>query len=583
MRSHTGHGPVVTLGVSPTPRFSKIDARLVNARAPASPVLSPRRSCDAQGIAGGFSPNSPMVEQDYAEGAEVRMGNHRFICLGALGRGSYGEVWRAKVISGEDHLKEAALKEVLCRSQSELQQAIFEVQVLLALERAAAPHGVELRVPRCISYKVAASPRGWRVRTAMTVAPGESLDFFIRRPAPPNGGSAPAVRKALVLAARLLRDIGPSLQLLGPIAWHRDVNSHNILIDGAPEHADETYLAQNASFWLIDFGLAVDSQSWVSETGKWRTEYIGGDSRYWPPSSWIMHLVGPEGFERRPDLCEQYQRRLDIHGLGITALELLCSVAMSSGEAEELQLWTPIFRAWKAYREAVWHWWSVVYAVFSTGGDLGPVQSQLVEERLIERLLDLLSKIRRSLRNCAEQLAETAEKPQKLLRMIADMLDEGKAFDLQEIQQILGGPKLETAVTPPSLGGKPKRFHTSPTNQRDQRDQRDQRVVNNVRKAEVALQGRCDGVERFQSARLLSDGVTTGSARNTEKEPRPTTNLPGHDSLIQRMQSVGAQLRDRRVELAASAFEQKLGQMRREVVGKARHRMQQLMKERAAE
>ncbi len=43
----------------------------------------------------------------------------------------------------------------------------------------------------------------------------------------------------------------------------QDVNSHNILIDGAPEHADEAYLAQNASFWLIDFGLAVDSQSWV--------------------------------------------------------------------------------------------------------------------------------------------------------------------------------------------------------------------------------------------------------------------------------------------------------------------------------
>lgn len=35
--------------------------------------------------------------EDYAEGAEVRMGNHRFICIVALGRGSYGEVWRAKV------------------------------------------------------------------------------------------------------------------------------------------------------------------------------------------------------------------------------------------------------------------------------------------------------------------------------------------------------------------------------------------------------------------------------------------------------------------------------------------------------
>ena len=32
------------------------------------------------------------------------------------------------------------------------------------------------------------------------------------------------------------------------------------------------------------------------------------------------------------------------------------------------------------WNEAVWHWWSVVYAVFSTGGDLGPVQSQLVED-----------------------------------------------------------------------------------------------------------------------------------------------------------------------------------------------------------
>lgn len=30
--------------------------------------------------------------------------------------------------------------------------------------------------------------------------------------------------------------------------------------------------------------------------------------------------------------------------------------------------------------KAVWHWWSVVYAVFSSGGDLAPVQAQLVED-----------------------------------------------------------------------------------------------------------------------------------------------------------------------------------------------------------
>ena len=32
-------------------------------------------------------------------------------------------------------------------------QAIFEVQVLMALEQAASPHRLKLRVPRCIAYK----------------------------------------------------------------------------------------------------------------------------------------------------------------------------------------------------------------------------------------------------------------------------------------------------------------------------------------------------------------------------------------------------------------------------------------------
>ena len=41
-----------------------------------------------------------------------------------------------------------------------------------------------------------------------------------RRPVSNSGSTS--LRKALILVARLLRDIGPSLQLLGPIAWHRD-------------------------------------------------------------------------------------------------------------------------------------------------------------------------------------------------------------------------------------------------------------------------------------------------------------------------------------------------------------------------
>ncbi|CAJ1366114.1 unnamed protein product, partial [Effrenium voratum] len=449
---------------------------------------------------------SKVSDQDYGEGVEVHIADKCFVCLSALGRGSYGEVWRAKVVTGASE-KEVALKEVLCRSQGELQQAIFEVQVLLALERDASP----LRVPRCICYKVASCVQGWRVRTAMTVAPGESLDYYIRRPN--LHGFAMSLRRALALVANLLRDIGPALQRLGPIAWHRDVNSHNILIDGAPDEADEVYLSANSTFWLIDFGLAVDSQSWVSENGKWRTEYIGGDSRYWPPSSWIMHLVGPEGFDDQPELCQQYQRRLDIHGLGITALELLCSVAMPEcAEERELQPWTPIFRAWQNYREVVWQWWSLVYEVFSRGGDLAPVQAQLVEERLVDRLLELLRSCRQALRGTAASCGDPSA--QRLLLMIADMLDEGKDFDLQEIQRLLGPQRKAKAKEGPS--------------------------------------------EAEQLSAIL----------------------PGYETLMQRMQSLH---KLKTTPPAADAvLEQKLGQLRRQVVGKARWRLLELAQKRKA-
>ncbi|CAE8609182.1 unnamed protein product [Polarella glacialis] len=271
----------------------------------------------------------------------------------------------------------------------------------------------------------------------MTVVPGQSLDYFVRRPPIEGRTCLKALERGVALAAKCLVDVGPSLQLLQPIAWHRDVNSHNILVDDAPDDADAAYIKAHASFWLIDFGLAVDSQSWVSENGKWRTEYIGGDSRYWPPSSWMMHLLGPEGFEGLPDLCEQYQRRLDIHGLGITALELLCSVALVSlGAEEELGPWEAVLTSWQQYRDEVWHWWAAVYSVFSSGGDLAPVQAQLVQEGLVEQLLELLLQIRSALKNCAAQVPGTDAG--LLLDMIANMLDEGHDFDLMEIQRILG-------------------------------------------------------------------------------------------------------------------------------------------------
>ena len=87
----------------------------------------------------------------------MEFGNFRFRCADVLGRGSYGEVWRAQAGSpgrrvagspgrealrshrfdsaaevlsakGRSEPSEVALKEVLCRSQSELRQASFRAR-----------------------------------------------------------------------------------------------------------------------------------------------------------------------------------------------------------------------------------------------------------------------------------------------------------------------------------------------------------------------------------------------------------------------------------------------------------------------
>jgi len=428
-----------------TVRYTVASARAVPVKQVASPVVSPRKSLavttsmptlrlesTARAFPHSFSRQTLSEDESYGQGVEVKMSEFTFRCSEVLGRGSYGEVWRAHVVSGPTGLQQVALKQVGCRNKSELQQAIFEVQVLLALERAAVSR--VLQVPRCICYKVDSSSNGWKVKTAMTVVPGESLDHYVRRAPLPGTSRMKAVHRGMALAAKLMMDIGPSLQLLSPIAWHRDVNSHNILVDGASDEVDNASILESAAFWLIDFGLAVDSQSWVSESGKWRTEYIGGDSRYWPPSSWIMHLVGPEGFDGRPDLCQQYQRRLDVHGLGITALELLCGVALACPSEENLGAWSVLFQCWQSYHDKVWTWWAAVYEVFSSGGDLAPVQARLVQERIVDQLLVLLTDIRSSLRACAAEVLD--ERERRLLHMIADMLDEGRAFELSEIRAL---------------------------------------------------------------------------------------------------------------------------------------------------
>merc|ERR1740138_1565803 len=194
----------------------------------------------------------------------------------------------------------------------------------------------------------------------MSRVPGESLDSFLRRPLP-AGQDTPGssyVRRGCVLAAQLLLQLGPTLERIAPHAWHRDVNSRNVLlsdaIDGGPLRncIDAEEMGKRASFWLIDFGLAVNSTTWQSA---WPHADVAGDCRYWPPSSFLMSFYGPEETRAHADMCHQYKTRLDIAGLGFTALEVLCS-ALLTGSAGISEPWRRLAAAWERYREEVTRW-----------------------------------------------------------------------------------------------------------------------------------------------------------------------------------------------------------------------------------
>lgn len=421
-------------------------------------------------------------------GVEVCLGDHQLRCLNVLGSGSYSIVWRAEVLGCTNNAestsnncrgqgsrmlleKEVALKDVLCRSNAVLRQSLFEVQLLLALERrvlldVGPQPAYPLRLPRCFAYKVDSREEGWRVRTAMTRLPGEQLDDWLRRAAVkvidnPDVAWTSQLQRGCVMAEALVRQIGPTLQRLAPLAWHRDVNSHNVLVsDGSTrkllnESPKDT--GSNAEFWLIDLGLAVDSRTWVSpdnsKGGTWRVTDIGGDCRYWPASSWMVHLYGADFLAEREDFCRQYQWRLDSFGLGITAVELICSTALAARLAGAPPVacdtvsevcWARLLDAWQRYYDRAGNWWAEIYKVFSGGGDFRPVHAWLVEEKVADQVVGLMEDLREGLRSCMACAPDEASA--RILNIIAELIDESSDYDLQQLCQLF---TVEDAQKPP--------------------------------------------------------------------------------------------------------------------------------------
>jgi serine/threonine protein kinase len=296
--------------------------------------------------------------------------------------------------------------------------AHYEGQILKALAAASADADDEAveRIPVLVASSTEClGNEEWSVRLAMTQIPGESLNRFIERHRTESDTLRPQptpyeqLKTACFFTRELLSQLAPAFARISSLAYHRDVNPRNILIDDA----DRT----QPRYGLIDFGLAVEATQWRLGTvekageavvGVWQVWGVGGDCRYWPVSSWLMLEQGPRALSSCPHLCMEYKTHLDLHALGVTALQVFMDLSPSPAHQEPTQeilekLWT-LHHAWERYWDDATCFWKRLFNAYRSGdnSDLSAVKAEY-------RRLAVHRQVGQSLSNLRVALAAVAE------------------------------------------------------------------------------------------------------------------------------------------------------------------------------
>lgn len=380
-------------------------------------------------VAENSSPDEAVVG-DFAgelrQGALIAIGGVLCQVTKPLGMGSFGVVW-AGIGEGRG---DVAIKEIMCRSEVELARAEYEAELLQSLTDQGA-----CRLPLFVASQTACFDDGlFSLRVVMSRLHGDPLDKFLQDQAlSPRASHVPVERQvcdAFRFARCLVVQLAPTVASIAKIAYHRDVNAHNILVAASiPGEAEP-------QFGLVDFGLAVDAVRWMdaspTNTGgasEWEFQDVGGDCRYWPTSAWRQFEVGCHELAGSSDLCLEYQTHLDLQGLGITAAQVLAEmlpritmgpaasavasdglwkVQVDSGVWEGLQAY---LTAWDDYWQYATHYWSCLLQTFRTGGDWNALKNAFIEIGVHALISDSLYRLRLAISQLEEACRQGGPQP----------------------------------------------------------------------------------------------------------------------------------------------------------------------------
>jgi len=417
--------------------YQGLPTRPVEAAAASPATVSTARLAGNDSCA-TLPPKAEKVE--LSAGCTVYIDTSRFKIVSPLGVGSYGMVWSASSDDGQ----EVAVKEILCRSQAELNNAHFEgglLDRLGTMKLGGRNSGDSLRMPALVVQETeyVESLQSWRVRLAMSRIPGTPLMILLEQKRMERGmhekmrdkpeSVQPSIFSSGVLrpladACRLTRalvvQLFPTLESISLVYYHRDINPRNILVDGVD--------GSTVSYGLVDFGMAVDALKWRDDSavGTWQTLEVGGDCRYWPVSAWVMFLHGPQEVQPGGPWRLEYQTQLDIHALGITALQVLIDlspvlpqaddasdgclreIAENASDEGEMALLMAKMRllqdAWTKYWEDSTDFWNCLIECFTTGGDWNALKIACVNHGV----QDIVTKDLKALRTALSDAADAA-------------------------------------------------------------------------------------------------------------------------------------------------------------------------------